>query len=138
MLSLAGSPLRHVTYGGGGYAVPRGDGRTLVGSTMERVAFDAGTTEAGLAHVRATGAAICPALATRPILNGWAGLRPITPDLLPILGREPELPAIVYACGHSRNGVLLAPLTGDVVADIVQGTDLAHDISPFRPDRFAA
>ena len=138
MLSLAGSPLRHVTYGAGGYAVPRGDGRTIVGSTMERVAFDAGTTEAGLAQVRATGGAICPALADRRMLNGWSGLRPVTPDFLPILGRDPEFPALVYACGHSRNGVLLAPLTGDVVADIVLDRPPTHDISPFRIERFAA
>jgi glycine oxidase len=138
MLSLAGAPLRHVTYGAGGYAVPRGDGRTLVGSTMERVAFDADTTEAGLAQVRATGAAICPALADRRMLNGWAGLRPITPDYLPILGRDPEFRALVYACGHSRNGVLLAPLTGDVVADIVLERTPAYDLSPFRPERFDA
>ena len=138
MLSLAGSPLRHVTYGAGGYAVPRGDGRTIVGSTMERVAFDAGTTEAGLAQVRATGGAICPALADRRMLNGWSGLRPVTPDFLPILGRDPDFPALVYACGHSRNGVLLAPLTGDVVADIVLGRPPAHDVSPFRIERFAA
>lgn len=138
MLSLAGAPLRHVTYGAGGYVVPRGDGRTLVGATMERVAFDAATTEEGLARVRATGTAICPALATRPVLNGWAGLRPITPDHLPLIGRDPAFTALIYACGHSRNGVLLAPLTGDVVADIAQGRPPAHDLSPFRPERFDA
>jgi len=136
ILSLAGSPLRHVTYGAGGYAVPRGDGRTLVGATMERVEFDASVTEAGLAQVRATAAAICPALADRRMLNGWAGLRPVTPDSLPILGRDPDFAALVYACGHSRNGVLLAPLTGAVVADMVQGRAPAHDVTPFRPDRF--
>lgn len=138
MLSLAGSPLRHVTYGAGGYAVPRGDGRTIVGSTMERVEFDARTTEAGLAQVRATGGAICPALADRRMLNGWAGLRPVTPDLLPIVGRDPDFDAVIYACGHSRNGVLLAPLTGDVVADIVLGQAPAYDLAPFRVERFAA
>ena len=136
MLSLAGSPLRHVTYGAGGYAVPRGDGRTIVGSTMEHVAFDAGTTEAGLAQVRATGGAICPALADRRMLNGWSGLRPMTPDQLPILGRDPEFGALVYACGHSRNGVLLAPLSGEVVADLVLGREPAYDLSPFRVERF--
>jgi glycine oxidase len=138
MLSLAGSPLRHVTYGGGGYAVPRGDGRTIVGSTMEHVAFDAGTTEAGLAQVRATGGAISPALAGLRMLNGWSGLRPVTPDFLPILGRDPAFDAVVYACGHSRNGVLLAPLTGDAVADLVLGTAPAHDLTPFRVERFGA
>jgi glycine oxidase len=138
LLSLAGSPLRHVTYGGGGYAVPRGDGRTIVGSTMEHVAFDADTTESGLAQVRATGGAISPALAGLRMLNGWSGLRPVTPDFLPILGRDPAFDAVVYACGHSRNGVLLAPLTGDAVADLVLGTAPAHDLTPFRIERFGA
>ena len=136
LLSLAGAPLRHVTYGAGGYAVPRGDGRTIIGSTMERVGFDADTTERGLAQVRATGAAICPALADRRMLNGWSGLRPVTPAFLPILGRDPEFPALVYACGHSRNGVLLAPLSGEVVADLVVERTPAHDISAFRIERF--
>ena len=72
------------------------------------------------------------------MLNGWSGLRPVTPDALPILGRDPLFEAVVYACGHSRNGVLLAPLTGDVVADVVLGREPAHDISPFRVERFAA
>ena len=138
LMSLAGSPLRHVAFGAGGYVVPRGDGRTLVGATSERVAFDAGTTEEGLAQVRATGAAICPALAARPRLNAWSGLRPLTPDRLPILGRDPAFPALVYACGHARNGVLLAPLTGDAIADVVRHEAPAYDLASFRPDRFAA
>jgi glycine/D-amino acid oxidase-like deaminating enzyme len=72
------------------------------------------------------------------MLNGWSGLRPVTPDFLPILGRDPAFDAVVYACGHSRNGVLLAPLTGDAVADLVLGTAPAHDLTPFRIERFGA
>jgi glycine/D-amino acid oxidase-like deaminating enzyme len=66
----------------------------------------------------------------------WAGLRPVTPDMLPILGADPDHPSVVYACGHSRNGVLMAPLTGDVVADLVTGVPLSHDLTQFRPARF--
>ena len=136
MLSMAASPVRHVVYGAGGYIVPRGDGRTYVGSTMERVAFAAETTEEGMREVRAKGLAICPALSSARMLNGWAGLRPITPDLLPIVGRDPQHPQVVYACGHSRNGVLMAPLTGDCIADVVTGVPPRADLSAFKPARF--
>lgn len=136
MLSMAASPVRHVVYGGGGYLVPRGDGRTYVGSTMERVAFAADTTEQGMREVRAKGLAICPALEAARMLNGWAGLRPVTPDLLPIVGRDPAHPGLVYACGHSRNGVLLAPLTGECVADLIAGDPPRADLGAYRPDRF--
>jgi glycine/D-amino acid oxidase-like deaminating enzyme len=56
--------------------------------------------------------------------------------MLPILGEDPDRPALLYACGHSRNGVLMAPLSGDIIADLVTGTPLSHDLSQFRPDRF--
>lgn len=135
MLALAAAPLRHVVYGPGGYAVPRGE-RTVVGSTMERVAFDDEPTPEGLARVRAAGEAICPALTGVPVVERWAGLRPVTPDLLPIIGADPERPALVYACGHSRNGILLGPLTGDCVAALVTGAPLPADLGPFDPARF--
>ena len=78
-----------------------------------------------------------PAVATARTLNGWAGLRPMTPDLLPIIGPDPDEPSLVYACGHSRNGVLLAPATGEVVAALIDGDRPAWDMSPFRIERFA-
>jgi glycine/D-amino acid oxidase-like deaminating enzyme len=56
--------------------------------------------------------------------------------MLPIIGADPEHPSLVYACGHSRNGVLMAPLTGDLIADLVTGAPLSRDLSQFRPARF--
>jgi glycine oxidase len=141
MLSVAGSPLRHVVYGPAGYVVPRGDGRTLIGATMEHVGFDADTTAEGIQRVRAAGAAICPPLGAARMLNAWAGLRPMSPDGLPIIGRDPERPGLVYACGHSRNGVLMAPLTGARVAALLAGTPDAAataELAPFAPARFVA
>ena len=129
------APLRHVVYGPSGYVVPRGSG-TLGGSTMEKTGFDASVTEAGVRKVRSAAEEICPSLASAPPPKTWAGLRPVTPDMLPILGHDPDHPSIIYSCGHSRNGVLMAPLTGDVVADLVTGTPLSHDLSQFRPARF--
>jgi glycine oxidase len=103
---------------------------------MERVGFAAQTTDDGIATVRAIGEKICPILRTSRISASWAGLRPVTPDLLPILGSDPDIPNIVYACGHSRNGILLTPLTAEVVADVVTGTIPRYDLAQFRPDRF--
>jgi len=128
-------PVRHVVYGPRGYVVPRADG-TIGGSTMENAGFDAGVTEAGITKVRGAAEEICPALVSTVTPRAWAGLRPVTPDMLPILGADPDHPSLIYACGHSRNGVLMAPLTGDVVADLVTGAPLSHDLAQFRPGRF--
>ncbi|HXG69183.1 MAG TPA: FAD-dependent oxidoreductase [Gemmatimonadaceae bacterium] len=135
LVSYPAQPLRHVVYGPRGYVVPRGS-TTIGGSTMENSGFDSSTTEEGIARVRSAAEEICPALFDAAPVTAWAGLRPVTPDMLPLLGADPANPALIYACGHSRNGVLMAPLTGDVVADLVTGSPLSHDLSQFRPARF--
>ena len=135
LVSYSSCPLRHVVYGPRGYVVPRGDG-TIGGSTMESTGFDSGITEEGVRKVREASEEICPALRSRQPPRAWAGLRPVTPDMLPILGTDPDHPSVIYACGHSRNGVLMGPLTGDLVADLVTGAPLSHDLSQFRPNRF--
>ena len=136
LVSYAGIGLRHVTYGPRGYLVPRSTGATIAGSTMENVGFDAVTTPEGLARVTSAASEIAPALGVLTPTSSWAGLRPVTPDMLPLLGADPEHPEIVYAAGHSRNGILLAPLTGKTVAEIVLGKPPTFDLSQFRPDRF--
>ena len=135
LVSYPTSPLGHVAYGPRGYVVPRGDS-TIGGSTMENVGFDAATTSAGVEKVRGAAEEICPSLSRGGALSSWAGLRPVTPDMLPIIGPDPEHRSLIYACGHSRNGVLMAPLTGDLIADLVTGTPLSFDLAQFRPDRF--
>jgi glycine oxidase len=135
LVSYSRAPLRHVAYGPRGYIVPRGD-HTVGGSTMEDVGFDYATTTEGVGKVRAASEEICPRLAVSAQTMAWAGLRPVTPDMLPMIGPDPEHPSLIYACGHSRNGVLMAPLTGDIVADLVTGTPLSRVLAQFRPDRF--
>jgi glycine oxidase len=135
LVSYSTSPLRHVAYGPRGYVVPRGDS-TIGGSTMENVGFDATTTSEGVEKVRSAAEEICPSLSRSSATRSWAGLRPVTPDMLPILGPDPEHQSLIYACGHSRNGVLMAPLTGDLIADLVTGTPLSFDLAQFRPGRF--
>ena len=135
LVAFEKSRLSHVVYGPRGYLVPRND-TVIGGSTMEHTGFDASITETGTAKVAGASGEICPTLSLRKITHAWAGLRPVTPDLRPIIGPAPETPEIIYACGHGRNGILMAPLTGDLVADLVTGSPLPHELVQFRPDRF--
>jgi glycine oxidase len=135
ILAFAGVPIRHVVMTPRGYVVSR-DNRSLIGSTMERVGFDARTTEDGAAQLRASAREISPDLAGRPLVQHWAGLRPVTPDFLPLVGAEPECDGLFYACGHSRNGVLLAPLTARVIAELITGGSSSVDVTAYAPDRF--
>jgi len=136
MLAFAATPVRHVVHGADGYLVPKSDGNTMAGSTMEHAGFVAETTDAGLSSVRAAAERMCPALIHSAVSASWAGLRPVTPDFLPIIGRDPERSRVIYACGHSRDGILLTPLTGEVVADIATDSESRHDLRQFRPGRF--
>lgn len=136
LMSVASKALRHVVMLGDGYVIPRGDGRTIIGGTEEHTGFDARHTEEGAKRVRALAAAILPALGTASMLSTWAGLRPMTRDGLPIIGADAECPSVIYACGHGRNGILLAPLTGALVAASVTGAAAPTDATPFSPLRF--
>jgi glycine oxidase len=136
MIAFAGRPLGHVVYGPGGYIVPKADGHTMAGSTMEHAGFVASTTDEGLDGIRSAAGRICPALANAAVSASWAGLRPVTPDFLPIIGRDATWSRIVYACGHSRNGILLTPLTAELVADVVTDVTSQYDFGQFRPGRF--
>jgi glycine oxidase len=136
MLSLHAAPLQHAVSGPDAYLVPRGD-RTLVGSTLERVGFNARTTAAALHRLHRAAAALCPALTDARVADSWAGLRPVTPDFQPVIGPDPEFPALIYACGHGKNGILLGPLTGECVASLVAGSVSPVDLAPFAIARFA-
>lgn len=136
MLAYAAALLTRAIYGPTGYVVPRTDGRTLVGATMERVGFDAGNTDAGVARLEKTAGEILPQLTGLRPVSAWAGLRPMSPDHQPILGPDPEQPRLIYATGHSRNGVLMTPLTADCVAAFVCGDLPPMDLTPFAADRF--
>jgi glycine oxidase len=118
------------------YLVPRADGRILVGATIERTGFRKEVTAAGVARLLTAAFALAPSLETARLSDAWSGLRPGTPDGLPIIGETP-IPALYLAAGHYRNGVLLAPITALRVADLLTGLAVA-DLAPFAPERFAA
>jgi glycine oxidase len=118
-LAWSGPLLRRVTWGERCYLVPWGDGTLLVGATVEEVGFDEGTTVAGVAGLLAAAAELAPHVQTAGFIGARAGLRPGTPDDLPVVGPSGQLPNLIYATGHYRNGVLLAPLTARLVADVL-------------------
>jgi glycine oxidase len=128
--------LRHVVASPRGYLVPRSDGRTLAGSTSERAGFDKSVTAFGLKRVLAIALEIAPVLSDVPVADSWAGLRPGTPDGLPVIGPG-ALPGLFHAAGLYRNGILLGPLVGEIVAGLVLGRAPEIDLSPFSVDRFA-
>lgn len=125
---------RTVLFGRGAYVVPRGT-EALLGSTMEHSGFIKGTTDAGLAHIMRETAALLPALAPLPTRT-WSGLRPMTPDHRPILGHDPDLEGLVYATGHGRNGILLGPITGEIVGDLLTRGETRWDLKPYLITRF--
>jgi glycine oxidase len=127
--------LRHVIGSARGYMVPRSDGRLIVGTTVERIGFRKSVTPAGLRRLTEVALELAPALGDHSVTAHWSGLRPGTPDEMPILGRDPDLPGLVYATGHYRNGILLSALTGVLVRTILDGEQPAG-LEAFRPDRF--
>lgn len=126
---------RSILFGQGAYVVPRG-GEALLGSTMEDVGFDKATTRPGIARIRSETERLIPALRDAAPLRVWAGLRPMTPDTHPILGFDPEVQGLLYATGHGRNGILLGPLTGDIVAQLITRGETGEDIMPYAVQRF--
>ena len=117
------------------YLIPRSDGRMLIGTTMEEAGFDKRTDLATIQRLHRAALALVPKLRDARILENWAGLRPGTPDALPILG-ETRTPSYYVATGHFRDGILLAPITAEVMAAVVEGRTPEYDLAPFSPERF--
>lgn len=140
MLCFEANPqiVEHVIYSARGYIVPRRDGRLLAGSTSERAGFDKRVTAAGIQSITAAALEICPRIGKLPLTSSWAGLRPRAADGLPVLGPCAEIEGVFYATGHYRNGILLAPITAELLADaIIEGT-VSPQLQTFSPDRFNA
>jgi glycine oxidase len=114
------------------YALARGD-EAIVGSTMEHVGFDAAVTPEGLARLRATAGRLLPWLADRPFTRSWAGLRPMAADGRPSVGPDAEIEGLWYATGHGRQGILLAALTGEIIADLLAAGHTEIDWEAMRP-----
>lgn len=136
MLALASSCLTHPVVGDDVYLVPRGC-EIAVGATEERAGFDVRATPEAIDRLREAAVDICPPLKQSRVTRTWAGIRPVSPDMLPIIGYEPADHRLIYACGHAKNGILLAPATGAAVAALAQRCRPAADLAPFSIMRFA-
>lgn len=138
MVCFGASPrlTRHVIYSARGYLVPRMDGRLLAGSTTEDAGFDKRVTATGIESIISHAREIAPAISQLSMLDYWAGLRPKAADGLPVLGPYAEIDGLFYATGHYRNGILLAPITGELIADAITTQKVDPLIKPFTPDRF--
>jgi len=127
---------RHVIYSPRAYIVPRMDGRVLGGSTTEPVGFDKRVTAAGMHSILSHALEICPGVSVLPIIDSWAGLRPRALDSLPVLGPYAEILGLFYATGHYRNGILLAPITGELIAEAIAEATVSPLLGAFAPERF--
>lgn len=123
---------------GHNYLVPRLDGRIIIGSTAEQIGFEKRVTAEALQMLLARAIKAVPALATAELAEVWSGLRPATADRLPLLGYHPEIQGLVYATGHYRNGVLLAPITAQLIADLVVDGREDRYLALYNPGRSMA
>ncbi len=135
LLSPTRELLKHVIRSPEVYLIPRSDGRIVVGTTVEEAGFDKRTDVATIQHLHRAAIAMVPELRNAKILEDWAGLRPGTPDALPILGAT-STPGYYVATGHFRDGILLAPVTAQVMAQVLDERNPDHDLADFSPARF--
>src|SRR3989440_2873287 len=138
MLCFEAQPpiARHVIYSSRGYLIPRADGRLLAGSTTEKAGFDKSVTDQGMQAIKSMAAEIVPATATLSLVDSWAGFRPRAADDLPVMGMSAEIEGLVYATGHYRNGILLAPITGELIAETIVSRKNPEALVAFSPARF--
>jgi glycine oxidase len=136
MLSLkrSGFALKRVLRSRHGYAVPRSDGRIIAGSTIEEAGFEKKVTTAGMRKIIDSATKLCPELNEAELLETWSGLRPGSPDGLPVLG--PVAEGLIMATGHYRNGILLAPITSKLVREWILHGKTNIDTQPYSPERF--
>jgi glycine oxidase len=134
-LRLTERPLSRVTWGARCYLVPWLDGSVLVGATVEDVGFDETTTAGGVGYLLDAATDLLPILRTARFEEARAGLRPATTDELPAIGPSSTMPRVFYATGHYRNGVLLAPVTAQLVADLVLEQRERSELEWTRPAR---
>ncbi len=128
--------VHHVLRSHRGYIVPRRDGRLICGSTAERVGYEKRVTAEGMQKILANAAELVPALADATVLESWCGLRPDTPDHLPCIGPT-DIPGLLICAGHYRNGVLLTPVTVQMMREFVSnGRSTVANAEAYSPMRF--
>ncbi len=134
-------PIAHVIYSCRAYLVPRHSGFVIAGSTTEHAGYDKRVTAGGIASIIERALEIAPSLAGQTIVETWAGLRPrlrsgLHNDEWPVLGCDPRTKGLIYATGHYRNGILLAPITARAISELALGGKSSVNLRPFNPSRF--
>jgi glycine oxidase len=135
-LRWRGAPIRRILWSSLCYVVPQRDGTLLVGATMEDAGFDDRPTAEGVQRLLGTARALLPEVGRAEFLEVRAGLRPASPDGLPVVGRSASSDAVLYAVGHFRNGVMLAPLTAELLENAVLGDGQDPALALLAPARF--
>jgi glycine oxidase len=135
-LEMPSPELQHVVYSSSGYLVPRLNGQVIAGSTTETTGYEKRVTAEGITSILACATEIAPDLWQQGVLEIWSGLRPKTKDEWPILGLDPRISGLVYATGHYRNGILLAPITAKAISELVVKGESTINLQPFGLTRF--
>ncbi len=133
-LEASPAPIRSVVYAHGGYLVPRGEGRVVVGSTLEFVGFRRGVTAEGMVRLLGLATKTVPTLGEALVARSWSNFRPYTDDHTPIVGMR-GVEGLVLATGHYRSGILLAPITAEIVRDLVTRGHTRRAIASLSPLR---
>ena len=127
--------LTHAIHAPDVYVIPRVSGELLIGATVEKVGFQRAVTAAGVAGLLTAAIALVPGLAALPISRTWAGFRPWAPDSLPILGPWPGITGLFVATAHYRSGILLAPITAQIMTEWMTHGTPTLDMKDFLPRR---
>jgi glycine/D-amino acid oxidase-like deaminating enzyme len=135
-LAVDGAPLKRITWGTRCYLVPASRQTVLVGATVEDAGFDERSTVAGVRDLLDAACDLVPQLWQSAFAGVRVGLRPATPDGMPVIGPSPAIAGLVYATGHYRNGVLLAPFTATAIADLVLDNREDPLLAATSPRRF--
>ena len=126
---------RHIVFSDDTYLIPTTQAEIIMGTTVEFVGYDKRSTVSGVQGILGGASEVIPDVANATLLRTWAGLRPHTPDELPLLGRHPGLDGLILATGHYRSGILLGPLTGLLIQELILDRTPSISLQPFRPDR---
>ena len=132
LFKLAPGVLDTIVYRKGLYLIPRRDGHILVGSTLEDVGFDKSTDMPTQQRLHAEAAELLPVLSSIQPIQHWSGLRPGSPDNIPIIDRHPDFDNVFVNTGHYRYGVTMAPASAELLVDLMEGNTPVLDPAPYR------
>ena len=130
------SLLKHILWREDVYLVPRNNSDLIIGATEEEMGYDKSLTVGGIYNLLKIAREVLPAIEDLSIVESWSGLRPTTRDDAPIIGPSKKLKGLIYATGHHRNGILLAPLTSSVIKNYYLNGNIGNDFNNFEPGRF--